>query len=115
MIHPSHHKRGLLAWILLFAVFVVVPVAESALCGLDEEFAHASFVVSDEHQNITQSDSVNSVDGHCEHGHCHHTVPHVTALMPFTTYLVNHQIHQESGYEAVVSHMPDGLKRPPKV
>jgi len=97
---------------LLLATLIVIPMADAVLCASEggDTYSHVE----------THSDSDDSKDkgsgfGHsaCSHGHCHHTHAHVppnsaaeTASLPLA--------HQRPDSDAIASHTPDGLMRPPK-
>lgn len=75
--------RGLLALVAtLFAVFVLVPIADAATCGSEsgpvaEASAHADgCLTADSHDDLRDDaggdHSTPAVHGTCAHGHCHH-------------------------------------------
>lgn len=109
MYRPSFaHRLATLA--LLIAVFVVIPVADAALCALEGEATHLSLAVDEDgHEDDNLFDLS---QGHCEHGHCHHTTSHVsTDILASGTW---RHAHHWPEYDTAVSYTPDGLKRPPK-
>lgn len=102
---------------LLIAAFVVVPLVDAAFCALEDEIAHVSIAADGDSQPGYQVQDEGSpfttVDGHCDHGHCHHTTSHVCATSSGTA-PVGRLIYQLADYQKAVSYTPDGLIRPPK-
>lgn len=104
------HRLTALA--LLIAVFVVIPVADAALCGEEVQSSHLSLSVDEDH-NSDETSLPDFLQDHCEHGHCHHTTACV-AISIAGADLRWRQAHIWPDYDAAVSFTPEGLKRPPK-
>lgn len=105
------HKLAML--MLLLVAFVVMPVADAAMCGTEEMAAHASDIAADNHAKDDSRDDQSS--GHCIHGHCHHnTSSNIPADPIAATDSLWHSLKRASTYEAFASYTPDGLIRPPQ-
>lgn len=102
------HRLAVMA--LLLATFVVIPIADSFLCASEVGDAY-SYVET--HSDDTRDNGSDSGHGACSHGHCHHT----HALPPPNSALKTTSLHSARHWpdsDAIASHTPDGLKRPPK-
>ena len=93
---------------LLLATFVVIPMADAFLCASEGGDTY-SYVETHSYD----SKDKDSDFGHGACSHCHHTYDHVpprsaaeAASLPLA--------HQRPDSDAIASHTPDGLMRPPK-
>ncbi|RAJ98296.1 hypothetical protein B0I24_10547 [Aliidiomarina maris] len=95
---------------LLLATFVVIPMADAVLCASEGGDTY-SYVET--HSDDSKDKDSDFGHGACSHGHSHHTYDHVpprsaveVASLPLA--------HQWPDSDAIASHTPDGLMRPPK-
>lgn len=100
---------------LLLATFVVVPIADAALCAFEAADTHAYHEIDDTHLDGDTDDSQAQGSGYghgpCSHGYCHHTSLSPEPMTTASPCLVH---HWPPDIDAISSHMPDGLKRPPR-
>lgn len=102
---------------LLLAVFALVLVSDALLCSADDPMHAASGAASDAFA-MSDADASGGVapdllQGHCEHGHCHHLVLH-PGVDNQGVHLVRHRSHEWPSCDGMISYAPDGLMRPPK-
>lgn len=102
------HRLAVMA--LLLATFVVIPIADAVLCASEGGDTY-SYVET--HSDDSRDEGSDFDHGACSHGHCHHTHAHVpphsaahAASLPLAL--------QRPDSDAIASHTPDGLRRPPK-
>lgn len=96
---------------LLIAVFGLIPVADAAFCALDDTASHLSSAIDADGEEPRPDSGMDP--GHCEHGHCHHgSLLLSLELQPARDSL--HPVARTTGHQLFVSHLPDGLKRPPR-
>lgn len=105
----SLHRLAALA--LLIAVFVVIPVADAALCGTEVQDSSLSFSIETDRHDETSLPDI--LQDHCEQGHCHHPTAYVVPSIPEAD-LERCPVHRWPDYNAAVSFMPDRLKHPPR-
>lgn len=119
----STWMRLILAATLVFAAFVVAPVADAATCGVEPASAAASIDASGDSAGA-HNDPVDREQGSgkagdhglCAHGHCHQTsTARSDAAEPRApeSYPVLKRGPMHDNLHA--STAPDGLKRPPRV
>lgn len=99
---------------LLLATFVVIPMADTFLCASEIVDAHSSAeLLVDADDSGSKGSGSDNDHGACSHGHCHHAQAHVspnTAPAAVSLQLA----HKWPANDAIASHTPDGLIRPPK-
>lgn len=94
---------------LLFATFIVIPVADEILCAAEGSEGY-SYI-----ENVDIGEGSGFSLGHdtCSHGHCHHLHAHAAPhSMTETAFLI--PVHQPSNSSIFSSHTPERLKRPPR-
>jgi hypothetical protein len=107
------HRLAVMA--LLLATFVVIPMADAVLCASESVDTH-SYVDLHDDDGDSRSNKGSGADYEhdaCSHCHCHHTHAHVSPnFAPKTASL--QLAHAWPDSDAIASHTPDGLRRPPK-
>lgn len=96
---------------LLIAVFVIVPIADAVICGVEVESSRS--LHSFDHSPSEQTNLPDFLQDHCEHGHCHHTPSNLSARIPEADHS-RRQIPKWPEYRLATSFEPDELMRPPK-
>lgn len=113
--------RGLLALVaMLFAVFVIVPIADAATCGAELSVAAAEHLGEtfdiDSHDDAGGDHAPGPSHGPCAHGHCHHASTALAAQGDAQDSLVRRGAVPAMPPEAQrASLTPDGLERPPRI
>ncbi len=113
--------RGLLALVAtLFAVFVLVPIADAATCGGEAGAASAASRAG-ENPSVECPDDAGGdyapgvVHGPCAHGHCHHASTGLAPQGDEQDDLSPRGSPPAARQEAhLASLTPDGLERPPR-
>lgn len=110
--YSASYRHRLATLALLFAVFVLTPIADMLLCATEVEASYLSLTV-DEERTAAEHGLPDLLQEHCDHGHCHHGLAHISTDIPGAD-LSWRQVHRWSDYGAAVSFTPDELMRPPK-
>jgi hypothetical protein len=110
-------RRGMLTALMatFFALFVLVPAVDAMSCGTEGELSEAAVLVIDDHSKEPHpADDANHPA--CSHGHCHHGGVSTPARQDVSFdvalgrgVLLTGLAHQ------LVSHLPAGPERPPRV
>lgn len=102
------HRLAVMA--LLLAAFVVIPMADAVLCASEGGDTY-SYVET--HSGDSKDKDSDFGHGACSHGHSHHTYAH--ASPPSAVEVASLPLaHQRPDSDAIASHTPNGLRRPPK-
>src|SRR5690554_4693580 len=97
MMYRVSYLHRLTALALLIAVFVVIPLADAALCGTEAQSSHLSLSVDEDRHDETSLPDF--LQDHCEHGHCHHnTTAYVATNIPGAD-LGWRQVHRWPDYD----------------
>ena len=99
---------------LFLATFIVIPMADAFLCASEGGDTHSYVQIHSDGDDSRGNGSGSDYDPDaCSHGHCHHTHAHVSPNSALKTTSL-HLAHQRPDSDAIASHTPDGLRRPPK-
>lgn len=111
------HLHRLMIVALLLGAFAIIPLVDAAACMIEVGTVDVPIAADGgkqpDHQTQEKGSSFAFVDGHCDHGHCHHTTSHVCATASGTA-PVDRVRYDLMDFKKALSHSPDGLIRPPK-
>lgn len=95
---------------LILSTLIIIPTLDSLICITEDAAAHSI--------EISNSDiltaSLDEIDGHCSHDHCHHNLNIFIATHPPKSFSPLNAHYQLPENDVFTAHFPLATKRPPR-